>query len=83
MSQKQERLISMGGPVGSPYPGTPVMVVFVLFLAFVIGKCVLLAYRRRQDVTTREVWQAPLAVAIMATFLLASALWAVWVHARQ
>jgi hypothetical protein len=34
-------------------------------------------------VTSREAWQAPLAVASMAAFLLVSALWAIWVHAKQ
>jgi hypothetical protein len=73
----------MGGPVGSPAPGTPAMLIFAGLSAAILGKSVLTAYRRKHDVTGREGWQAPVLVAFMAAFLLAIALWAIWTHANQ
>jgi hypothetical protein len=59
------------------------MSVFGCFCAFILGRSALTAYRRRHDVTGREGWEAPVLVALVAAFLLASALWAIWIHANQ
>ena len=43
-----------GGPVGSGYPGTPAALVMAGFCAFLLGRCVLSAYRRWRSVTLRQ-----------------------------
>ena len=75
-----------GGPVGSPYPGTPFMLIVVGFCAFVLGKSVLSAYRdRRRKAATlqnpaRHNPGARVLVGVMAAFLLFMAVWAIWIH---
>ena len=68
------------GPVGSEYPGTPVAIVMAAFCAFLVGKFLLSAFRRKRDRTTKQNYGADVVVAIVAAYLLVMALWAIWIH---
>lgn len=68
------------GPVGSEYPGTPVAIVMAVFCAFLAGRSLLSALKRRSDRTTKQHYGADVVVAIVAAYLLVMALWAIWIH---
>jgi hypothetical protein len=70
----------MQGPIGSAYPGTPAVVVFLCFLAAVYGKSVLSERRRREGVIGKRDWVANVIVAVMAALFLLVVLWAMWNH---
>jgi hypothetical protein len=69
-----------GGPIGSEYPGTPVVIMMAAFCSFLVGKSLLSAFRRRRDRTTGRSYGADVLVAIIAAQLLVMALWAIWIH---
>jgi hypothetical protein len=68
----------MSGPIGSEYPGTPVMLVMAGLTTFILAKAGLAAYRRRGDVTGRQNWEAHALLAVIAAVFLVMELWAVW-----
>jgi hypothetical protein len=70
----------VAGPVTSGYPGTPVMLVVAGFSAFMLGKAVWLAVKARRDTASRRDWRGYVAWGIGATYLLATAIWAIYAH---
>jgi hypothetical protein len=65
------------GPVGSPFPATPVAIVMAAFCSFMLGKFLLSAFRRRRDSTGSQGYVAGV---IVAAYLLIMLLWGIWVH---
>lgn len=70
----------MGGPVSSGYPGTPFMVLFTGFAAFLLGKAAWGAVKARRDPTGRKNWRSYISWGVVASFLLGMAIWAIWAH---
>jgi EamA domain-containing membrane protein RarD len=73
----------MVGPVGSEYPGTATMLAFVCLFAFIIVRSLLSTQRQKREVTGRQNRRADVVVASLAAFLLAIALWAVWIYQQR
>jgi hypothetical protein len=70
----------MGGPVSSGYPGTPFMVLFAGFAAFLLGRMIWLGRTARRSPAGRSDWRGYVSVAIVAGSLLGWAVWAIWAH---
>jgi hypothetical protein len=65
------------GPVGSPFPATPVAILMAVFCSFMLWKFLLSAFRRRRDSTG---WQGYVAGVIVAACFLIMLLWGIWIH---
>lgn len=70
----------MQGPVGSPYPGTPIVVAFLCFIAAVFGKAVISERRRREGIIDQRGWVADLIVGVTAVLFVSVVIWAKWNH---
>jgi hypothetical protein len=68
----------MSGPVSSGYPGAGFTSVLAAFFAFILGRTAWLAYKSRSDTAGRRDWRKYLFVALVALFLLTTAIWSVW-----
>lgn len=77
--------LTMSGPVGGAYLGTPVMLILAGLFAVLLAKSASGAYRLRRDVsrtvdkpTTQQNWETHALVAIGALLLLIWSLFAIW-----
>jgi hypothetical protein len=70
----------MGGPATSEYPGTIVMLIYVSFCGYLLGKASLLTYKSRHVHIGRDSWKNYAFMGIVAAYLLGMAIWAIWVH---
>lgn len=70
----------MTGPIGSEYPGTPVVFAFLGLFAAVLGKSALSAHRRKNGVTGQQPRVVDAIVTIMAAIFVLVVLWAMWTH---
>jgi hypothetical protein len=73
----------MLGPVGSPYPGTPIALSCLGFIAAGIVSHVLSARETSRGVTHQRGWVAAVAAAIvhvMAAVVFLSIAWTMWTH---
>ena len=68
----------MLGPVGSDYPGTPITLALACLSAFIFVRAMLSVFRQRRDVRSRHTRGADAIVAVVAAYLFATMLWAVW-----
>jgi hypothetical protein len=69
-----------GGPVGSAYPGTPIILAFLLFLAAAYVRLALHARMRKRGVRARFDWLADAIVTVAAVLFVAAILWTGWTH---
>jgi hypothetical protein len=66
------------GPVGSPYPGTPV--VLAMAALTILIKAARSAYRRSRNATGLHEYGTDLMLLILASVLLAVTISAIWIH---
>lgn len=77
----------MTGPVGSEYPGTPIMLLVAGFLAYISGASARSAYRSRREAVNshgtyeaanKRDWRRDAGLAIISLLLLAAVIGAIW-----
>lgn len=69
----------MFGPVGSPYPGTPIALAFLGLLAAVFVRSKLSASSRIRAAVGQRDWAFVLVIVMAALFILV-VLWTMWTH---
>jgi hypothetical protein len=70
------------GPVGSEYPGTPVAIMMAALFSVLLVKSLLPVFRRGRN-GTKQSYGANVVVAIVAAYLLAMVLWAIWISIHR
>jgi hypothetical protein len=71
----------MTGPIGSPYPGTPIVIAFLGLFAAVYFRSVLYARSRKAGVAGQHDQKANVIVAVMAVLcflVVLSTMWRPW-----
>jgi hypothetical protein len=70
----------MTGPIGSPYPGTPIVLAFLGFLAAAYCSRVVSARKRRTGVIGQWDWIAGATEVFMAVLFVLVVAWVMWAH---
>ena len=70
----------MSGPVGSPYPGTPIASAFLCLLVAAFFRSALFARRRRTGVVGRWDSVADTIAVVMAVLFVLVVAWVIWSH---
>jgi hypothetical protein len=73
----------VAGPVTSPYPGTPAMVVLAALFLTIFVRSIRSAYRRRRKGTGFDEYGTDIAVGLVGAILFVMALWAIWVWVHR
>jgi hypothetical protein len=75
--------IIVTGPVGSPYPGTPVALGMAALSFTILIKSARSAYRRSRNATGLHEYGTDLMLLILASVLLAVTISAIWIHSTS